>query len=726
MTISAADNTPRVSYTVAESVLQTSFTVSFEFFSDVDLNVYVDEVLKVITTDYTVTGGDGSTGSITMSVTGASSGSTVVITRSIALERTSDFPTSGPFDIAALNTELDRMIAISADYDDNTGRSLILVDYDSAVDMTIPLLADRASKLLGFDANGLPIASAGSAGDVTVSTFMATVLDDISASDAKKSLAIFGTEGLLQSDTVLTYSNVSVGDYVEAGGFRFIVVASSGDMQNSAATPVHFDKLYHVALEYSKVGRATNPTVVVNPAAGVLNGTYYYMVSYVTDDGETSVSVPVSASPANEQVDVTLPVSTDSRVTARKLYRTPLGFTDSVLGELVTTISDNTTTAYTDNIADVSLGANAPHLDTTGGLITNGSDTIGNVGGLATTLGIEAMPNPDGYANTALGAYALSVNAGGYRNTGIGVDALRLNTTGYNNTGLGVHALDANTTGKDNTGIGINTLFSNDTGDANLAFGSNAGANLVGGDNNMFMGYTAGQLRTAGSENVFLGSQAGYAAGTGIWNAVVGSQSGKALLGGNFNTFFGGSAGAKTTSGNQNVSVGYTALNENLTGGNNVAIGNGAGYWETASNHLWVDYTSRTNLADAKTKALIYGEFWSDRNGQKLDFNGQANFLAGFGATGRDVTADGTVIADDTVISCNKAGTLTLTLVEYKYDKIVILRNKTANTVVSATANIEPIGGGSHTTAILPATAGSWAVIRQQASGTQWEIVMQG
>jgi hypothetical protein len=46
MTINIADNSPRVSYAVSAGVTQTSFTVSFEFFDNEDLNVYVDSVLK--------------------------------------------------------------------------------------------------------------------------------------------------------------------------------------------------------------------------------------------------------------------------------------------------------------------------------------------------------------------------------------------------------------------------------------------------------------------------------------------------------------------------------------------------------------------------------------------------------------------------------------------------------------------------------------------------------
>ena len=151
MTINLADNSPRIDYTVAAGVTQTSFTVPFEFFTDADLNVFVDGTEKTLTTDYTVTGGDGSTGSITMSVTGAAGGSRVVITRSIGLERTTDFPSSGAFDIASLNTELDKLVAIAADLKDNDDRSLKLTDSDVAAATTLPTRDSRKGKVLAFN-----------------------------------------------------------------------------------------------------------------------------------------------------------------------------------------------------------------------------------------------------------------------------------------------------------------------------------------------------------------------------------------------------------------------------------------------------------------------------------------------------------------------------------------------------------------------------------------------
>ena len=152
MTINLADNSPRVSYSVASGVTQTSFAVPFEFFADADLNVYVNGVLKTLTTNYTVAGGDGSTGTITMSVTGVSGGSSVVFTRSVPLERTSDFPTSGPFQIDALNTELDRLTAISADLQDQAARGLQLTDYDISANLVLPDLDGRKGTTLAFNA----------------------------------------------------------------------------------------------------------------------------------------------------------------------------------------------------------------------------------------------------------------------------------------------------------------------------------------------------------------------------------------------------------------------------------------------------------------------------------------------------------------------------------------------------------------------------------------------
>ena len=196
MTINIADNDPRVSYAVAQGVTQTSFTVTFEFFDDADLNVYVDGTLKILTTDYTVSGGNGSTGSVSISVTGATGGSTVVITRDIALERTTDFPASGAFQINSLNTELDRLTAIAADLSDKADRALQLTDYDSAVSLVLPDVNTRKGKTLAFNATSGAVEAGPSISDVqTVSAAsadiatLADIEDGTDATDAIQTVA---------------------------------------------------------------------------------------------------------------------------------------------------------------------------------------------------------------------------------------------------------------------------------------------------------------------------------------------------------------------------------------------------------------------------------------------------------------------------------------------------------------------------------------------------------
>ena len=149
MTINISDNNPRISYTATSG--QTAFTVPFVFFNDADLNVYINDTLKTITTDYTVTGGDGSTGSITLT-SGATSGDIVVITRDVALERTTDFPSSGPFQVASLNTELDTIIAMVADMEDLAERGLRLSDSDTSASLVLADKDARKGTVLAFNA----------------------------------------------------------------------------------------------------------------------------------------------------------------------------------------------------------------------------------------------------------------------------------------------------------------------------------------------------------------------------------------------------------------------------------------------------------------------------------------------------------------------------------------------------------------------------------------------
>lgn len=103
-------------------------------------------------------------------------------------------------------------------------------------------------------------------------------------------------------------------------------------------------------------------------AAGNLSvGAYRYRATFVTADGETeggiiSSAVSVADAGINGKVAVSgIPVG-GSLVTSRKLYRTAANGSSYLL---LATIANNTTTTYTDNITDASLGAGVPTSNTT-------------------------------------------------------------------------------------------------------------------------------------------------------------------------------------------------------------------------------------------------------------------------------------------------------------------------------------------------------------------------
>lgn len=114
---------------------------------------------------------------------------------------------------------------------------------------------------------------------------------------------------------------------------------------------------------------ALTAALASSPAAGnVDNGAHRYLATFVTADGQTqagtaSSAVTVSDKTVNGKVSLTAIPTGGALVTARKLYRTIAG---GATYYLLATLADNTTTTYTDNIADASLGVEAPGTNTTG------------------------------------------------------------------------------------------------------------------------------------------------------------------------------------------------------------------------------------------------------------------------------------------------------------------------------------------------------------------------
>ena len=148
--------TRRVQFTGNTGTGPYAFT--FNVLQSSDIVVYKNNVLLTETTDYTVSIAANGTGNITMVVA-------LVLTDILTiiggreLSRTTDFVTAGDLLASSLNEQLDSNVIMSQQLDERFGRTIKAQPGDEDATLDLPLVDDRKSKLLSFDANGNATAS---------------------------------------------------------------------------------------------------------------------------------------------------------------------------------------------------------------------------------------------------------------------------------------------------------------------------------------------------------------------------------------------------------------------------------------------------------------------------------------------------------------------------------------------------------------------------------------
>jgi hypothetical protein len=152
----------KVSYTGNNST--TVFAYTFKVFSSAEVSVYVDNVLKTLTTHYTVSGvGDAGGGNITFTLGNTPASATkVVLLRNLARTQLTDYVENDTFPAETHEAALDKITFILQELD-NTLTGDIFRFGESVTDAgTVTIMLDaatRASKLLSFDAAGGLIAT---------------------------------------------------------------------------------------------------------------------------------------------------------------------------------------------------------------------------------------------------------------------------------------------------------------------------------------------------------------------------------------------------------------------------------------------------------------------------------------------------------------------------------------------------------------------------------------
>ena len=248
MTIASAKNTPRNTYTATGG--QTVFTIGFEFFNTSDIKVFRNgseltfNAAPSSVAQFSVQGTSnasdsayefGAGGTITLGG-GATADDSIVIVRDITVERLTDFTPAASFDVTALNTQLDTLMAMMAEREESTSRSirLPLAETTTGFDMELPVKASRANKILEFDADGDPQCAI----TATNLSTLGTITGDITTV-AGISANVTTVAGI--SANVTTVAGISSNIATVAGKASFITSDFVSDLNTLATTDVVSD-----------------------------------------------------------------------------------------------------------------------------------------------------------------------------------------------------------------------------------------------------------------------------------------------------------------------------------------------------------------------------------------------------------------------------------------------------------------------------------------------------
>lgn len=149
-------------YTYSGNGVTVAFSYPRKFIAEEDLKVYLVNTtsgaatLQTLNTDYTTTGEGLTAGGTVTFVTAPASGYTVVIYGDLDLTQGIDLDSVTAFEPVTIEGGFDRSMVAINQINDRIGRGIRLSDYDPATSFgTLPVKSSRASRVLGFDADGL-------------------------------------------------------------------------------------------------------------------------------------------------------------------------------------------------------------------------------------------------------------------------------------------------------------------------------------------------------------------------------------------------------------------------------------------------------------------------------------------------------------------------------------------------------------------------------------------
>lgn len=261
-------------------------------------------------------------------------------------------------------------------------------------------------------------------------------------------------------------STTAIGVFKADGSTNVLDVDTTNGYLGIGTTPAQKLDIKNGAFRFtSSTAAPAAPTVALAGigSGSLANGAYSYKIAYLTALGEilgtTSATVTVTDNTTNGRIALTnIPVSADSLVTSKRVYRTKVNDAGNTRFYVVASITAAATT-YTDNISDASLSITALGYDTTVGAIYSGANkpmqiTSGGTLLMAQTTAAEGLPTYSFQGDSDTGFYASAANEIGF-SVG-GVRRMTLNGTGLSFYGTLGFASNAAAYANENWGYNVN------------------------------------------------------------------------------------------------------------------------------------------------------------------------------------------------------------------------------------------------------------------------------
>lgn len=271
MTIETVPENDRVERFVATEG-ETVFPFDFPIYEASHMRVLRDragvQTQLVLGVDYSLTGAGTQAGGTVTLTSPALAGDIISLQSRQPVAKTTLFQDGGELRAKALNDEFNRLV-IALQQVLLTRDLTLKVAATDPVPLPLPPVADRAGRYMFFDSAGNPVASSGTPGIVPVSTFMATLLDDTSASAALTTLGVSAFIQTLLDDADAETARATLGARTHAG----TAVAATGSTVEFTGIPANVRQVVALFSGLSTAA-AVNPMVQVGDTGGFVTSGY--------------------------------------------------------------------------------------------------------------------------------------------------------------------------------------------------------------------------------------------------------------------------------------------------------------------------------------------------------------------------------------------------------------------------------------------------------------------